>query len=110
MPPIVTLTMIMATVDAHARPPAVITCGTAAFPPTQLVMVTAPADPIATRPSVTSTERQSAVLSNTRVEALPLTSRSYLPPYRLATGVLRCNKERSVSTTHVFSAQRRSPQ
>src|SRR6266481_1677315 len=82
-PPIVTLEMppsltnpvpvIITTVPGQAPPPAVTSVGTAAFPPTQLVIVTAPADPAATRPNATSTERQNAVLGDTRVEPLPLT-------------------------------------
>src|SRR6266446_6065523 len=89
-PPIVTLTMppsltkpvpvIITTVPGQVLLLAVTTAGTAAFPPTQLVIVTAPADPAATSPNATSTERQSTVLSDTRFEALPLTSRALPPP------------------------------
>ena len=81
MPPSLTnpLPLIVTTVPGQV-PAAVTTCGTAALPPTQLVIVTAPADAATPRPSATSTERQSAVLtSDTRVKALPLTSRA-LPP------------------------------
>src|SRR5213080_5022455 len=88
-PPIETLTMppsltkpvpvMKTTVPGQELLLAVTTCGTAAFPPTQLVIVTAPAVPAATRPSATITERQNTLLSDTRVEALPLTWRA-LPP------------------------------
>src|SRR5579864_9459523 len=62
-PPIVTLTMppsltnpvpLIVTTVPGQLPAAVTNCGTEAFPPTQLVIVTAPADPAATRPSATN--------------------------------------------------------
>jgi hypothetical protein len=69
----------MITVPGQPALLAVTTAGTAAFPPTQLVIVTAPAEPAATSPSVMSSRRLSAaVLSDTRVEALSLTSRASL--------------------------------
>src|SRR3979490_1901946 len=94
-PPIMTLTtppsltnpvpVIITTVPGH-EPLAVTTAGTAAFPPIQLEMVTAPAEPVEASPSATSTERQNAVLRKILVEALLPTRRILPPPYRLATG------------------------
>src|SRR5262245_59685929 len=96
-PPIITLVippsltkpepLIVTTVPGHV-PAAVTTCGTAAFPPTQLVIVTAPADPATTAVSAAKAETQSAVLpSETRVRALPLTSRASLRLNRLLRGL-----------------------
>ena len=65
-PPIETLTMppslmnpvpVIFTTVPGQEPAAVTTAGTAAFPPTQLEIVTAPADPAATRPSAPSSEK-----------------------------------------------------
>jgi hypothetical protein len=47
--------------------------GVAPFPPTQLVIVTAPADAAAIAPSASSAEIQAAVRTHTRVEAFALT-------------------------------------
>jgi len=60
-------------------PAAVTTCGTEALPPTQLVIVTAPAEPAATSPTATSSEMLSARrLGDIRDKALSLTSRASL--------------------------------
>src|SRR5262245_49225362 len=81
-PPMLTLTippsltkplpLIVVIVPGHVLLPAVTIAGVAPFPPTQLVIVTAPADPATTSPSANN-ERQPAIRIHIRVDALPLT-------------------------------------
>src|SRR3954453_14718328 len=78
------LPLIVVMVPGQAPPPAVTMSGVAPFPPIQLVIVTAPADPEGTAPSTSSPERQAAFRTQIRMEAFPLTREPSLSSNRLA--------------------------